>query len=700
MKHGLISKFIAVFLAALSLVAAVSSITGIVAIENAGLYVNGLEILQNQEYQSTAEDIASRFVNLYAVEHLGGLPYKLKLSLYPNPSDRGDAEYWRIKLQQGDRVLVDPGSTEGFQTSATMTFRPLYPIAADKTAPKPMEPSPETTTSPETAGGTEAGTEKNQRPANIPDGYLYRETETYWENGGLTSCELYYYEAPEYTVTVYMTEAILESSSIHMLTLLFPYRYACIGILVVGLIVFFASLVFLFWAAGKNDRGEVAPGGLNRMPLDLYGGIVALCAVGLSLLFSELVRWIQNEGPHPGNLSLLAVNLMGITLLAIGFCFALAAQLKVKNGYWWRHTVIGWCLVRLFRVIGLGFRGMGTLLGMMPMIWRWLLAAFVMGLSILGTFLWVLFSSSGLGRTLGILCLLGALGTCIGMVCYGAYAYGILMKGIHRMTEGDLSYQVPTKYLVGGYQDFANQLNKLSETAMISAREQTKSERMRTELITNVSHDIKTPLTSIINFVDLLQRPHTPEENAEYLEVLARQSDRMKKLIDDLMELSRASSGNITVTIDRMDAGEAVNQALGEFSDKLELAGLVPVFRQPAKPILLMADGKLLWRVLSNLLSNAIKYSLPGTRIYVDLMETEEHVLLSLKNITREQLDFSPEELTERFVRGDAARNSEGSGLGLNIARTLMELQGGQLHLLLDGDLFKATMVFSKTEGR
>jgi len=217
---------------------------------------------------------------------------------------------------------------------------------------------------------------------------------------------------------------------------------------------------------------------------------------------------------------------------------------------------------------------------------------------------------------------------------------------------------------------------------------------MKTELITNVSHDIKTPLTSIINYVDLMQRPHSDEEQEQYLEVLDRQSQRLKKLIDDLMEMSKASTGNLTVDIGIVNAGEAVNQALGEFADKLERAELYPVFRQPEKTLEMMADGRLVWRVMSNLLSNAVKYALPGTRLYVDLAEVDGKVIISLKNISREELNVQADELLERFVRGDVSRNTEGSGLGLNIAQSLMELQKGQLQLLVDGDLFKVTLIF------
>ena len=262
------------------------------------------------------------------------------------------------------------------------------------------------------------------------------------------------------------------------------------------------------------------------------------------------------------------------------------------------------------------------------------------------------------------------------------------------MAKGDLDSKVEDKLLVGAFEEFASDLNDLADVAVVAAQKQLKSERMKTELITNVSHDIKTPLTSIINYVDLLQKPHTEEEEQQYLEVLDRQSQRLKKLIDDLMDMSKASTGNMTVDIERVDAVESVNQALGEFADKLSKANLIPVFRHDDPSVPMMADGKLVWRVLSNLLGNAVKYAMPGTRLYVDLMVLEGKVVLSLKNISREELNIAAEELMERFVRGDDSRNTEGSGLGLNIAKSLMELQKGQLQLLVDGDLFKVTLIF------
>ncbi|MBO7251550.1 MAG: GHKL domain-containing protein, partial [Oscillospiraceae bacterium] len=194
------------------------------------------------------------------------------------------------------------------------------------------------------------------------------------------------------------------------------------------------------------------------------------------------------------------------------------------------------------------------------------------------------------------------------------------------------------------------------------------------------------------------QKPHTELEGMQYLEVLDRQSQQLKKLLEDLMDMSKASTGNMTVEITQVDAVESINQALGEFSDKLERARLTPVFRHTELSVPMWADGRLVWRVLNNLLGNAVKYAMPGTRLYLDLMTLDNTVVISLKNISREELNIDAEELMDRFVRGDGSRNTEGSGLGLNIAKSLMELQKGQMQLLVDGDLFKVTLIFPAAE--
>ena len=224
----------------------------------------------------------------------------------------------------------------------------------------------------------------------------------------------------------------------------------------------------------------------------------------------------------------------------------------------------------------------------------------------------------------------------------------------------------------------------------IAVEDQLKSERLKTELITNVSHDIKTPLTSIINCVDLLQKEHTPAQEHAYLLVLDRQARKLKKLTEDLVELSKAASGNLPCRPSRRNVRELIDQAVGEYSERLAEAGLTPVVTVPEEELTCHADGALMWRVLDNLLSNACKYAQTGTRLYVDVRREGDFACFSFKNVSRDPLNIPAEELMERFVRGDSARSSEGSGLGLNIAGSLVELQGGEFRLFVDGDLFKA----------
>ena len=221
---------------------------------------------------------------------------------------------------------------------------------------------------------------------------------------------------------------------------------------------------------------------------------------------------------------------------------------------------------------------------------------------------------------------------------------------------------------------------------------------MKTELITNVSHDIKTPLTSIINYVDLLKKAQTEQERQQYLEVLERQSAQLKKLIEDLMEMSKATTGNVAVELAPTDVTESVNQALGEYADRFASRQLNVVLHKPEEPVFALCDGKLLWRVLSNVMSNVVKYAMPGTRVYLDLSVTEFRVQITMKNISREELNITAGELMERFVRGDKSRNTEGNGLGLNIAQGLMEVQNGTLELLVDGDLFKVILTLPRAE--
>ncbi len=484
----------------------------------------------------------------------------------------------------------------------------------------------------------------------------------------------------------------------------------------VCLVLFAALAVYLCMAAGRKPGSEeIRPGGLNCIPLDIYLAAVVLGAAGYVFCAAEGLRYFIQQSMLT-LLSIYGYGLYAWCLLFVGCCFACAAQFKTPNFYWWRHSVTGlcwrivvWCWHFGWKCLGWAYKILWTvtiglvgwawktikkffswligwvrkLYGLLPLSWQWLVGGLLVGGC---TFPGLLWDSS--------LLLFISFAIALAVVIYSANVYATLLEAAKRMRGGDLEIKVDEKLMIGGFKDMAQELNGLSDVVMVAAQKQMRSERMRTELITNVSHDIKTPLTSIINYVDLLQKPHSPEDEQTYLEVLSRQSNRMKRLIDDLIELSKASTGNITVNLTTMDAVETVNQALGEFTDKLEAAHLMPVFRAPKEPLYIHADGRLAWRAMSNLLSNAAKYAQPDTRLYVDMVAVDGKVCISFKNISRDSLNISADELMERFVRGEASRSQEGSGLGLNIAKSMMELQHGALELLVDGDLFKATLIF------
>ena len=229
----------------------------------------------------------------------------------------------------------------------------------------------------------------------------------------------------------------------------------------------------------------------------------------------------------------------------------------------------------------------------------------------------------------------------------------------------------------------------------MAVEQSVKDERLKSDLITNVSHDIKTPLTSIINYVDLLKREDIQNERAKnYIAILEDKSQRLKHLTDDLVEASKISSGNIKLEFTRINFQELIQQTNGEFCEKFEDKGLQLVVNMPKEPVVIEADGRRLWRIIENLYNNAAKYAMPNTRVYVDLTVVGHMVRFSIKNISEQPLNIQAEELTERFIRGDVARSTEGSGLGLSIAKNLTELQKGTFDIYLDGDLFKITIIF------
>ena len=670
MRYHTVFKAVAFVLCALLLTATLASAGAVIAISEAGLYTNTVEQLQAQQNEARLESFAGSLASAYAAEKLGNLEPKLYEQLYGNYQPGWLTGKWYYTVQDTDGKLLKTNVLSGEETQKfSYWVQSRYAVVLANTVAG-EEPTMPQTTRPNSYNPTE--------PTMAYD------VESRWnlvyEEAGVT----YRYTlgdvyGPTYQITLYLTAGAVEQDSDwtwQLAALGEQHRYTAIWMLITSLVLFAVLLGYLCKAAGrKPGREEIRPGGLNKLPLDLYACLVIVCAA-LALL---PVRWMLGEFRIENLYGIAAAFLglaFGVCLAVVGFLFAFAAQVKTKGAYWWRRSITGTIL-----------RWIGKFLGMLPLTWQWLLGAAVLG---------GMLAFSLAIRAEGAM--IFSVAACIAAIIYGASCFAKLMEGVRRMSQGDFSGKVSSVMMVGCFRKFAIDLNKLADGAVEAAKREMTSERMKAELVTNVSHDIKTPLTSIINYVDLLQKAENEQQRQQYLEVLSRQSQRMKKLIEDLVEMSKASSGAMACELARIDAAETVNQALGEFSDKLQQAGISPLVRYPQTQAVILADGRLTWRVLSNLLSNAVKYAMPGTRLYVDIFKHEGGISISLKNISREALPVAAEELMERFVRGDASRNTEGSGLGLNIARSLMELQHGRLDVMADGDLFKVTMTFPEAK--
>ncbi|MDD2973350.1 MAG: sensor histidine kinase [Lachnospiraceae bacterium] len=290
-------------------------------------------------------------------------------------------------------------------------------------------------------------------------------------------------------------------------------------------------------------------------------------------------------------------------------------------------------------------------------------------------------------------------------ICIGKYLYDVnkskqkIVDGVETIKNGDMNCQITTVGMHGDTLEMANAVNTLGEAVRTAVETSMKDERLKTDLITNVSHDIKTPLTSIINYVDLIKRENVQDEKIRsYVAILDAKSQRLKHLTDDLVEASKISSGNITLQLVRMNFVELLYQTTGEFTENFNNKGLRIVMDVPNHPVVIQADSRRMWRVIENLFRNIEKYAMENTRIYIDMTEEKEEegtfVHLSIKNISKQPLNINAEDLTERFIRGDISRSTEGSGLGLSIAKNLTQLQNGTFEIYLDGDLFKVMLIF------
>lgn len=463
----------------------------------------------------------------------------------------------------------------------------------------------------------------------------------------------------------------------------------------VGLAAFLGFFVILIWLTCISGR-TVEDRKVHLTWFDRIKTELALIIIGtawvlaIAFVVAIVESWGMAYGEY-GEYSFMNVMMehmfmdddwilfgFGILLCCLAFFIGyLSIIRRIKAKTLWKNSVVRWliCGIRKFLVHrSCTFK----------------VAAGVLGFIIVH---WIAIGTAGAGMILAF----PVEGVAIYYMLRRAITNQKIREGIREIAEGNVDYQIPTYGLKGEELDTVVHINHIGEGLSKAVEKSMRDERLKTDLITNVSHDIKTPLTSIINYVDLLKRENIQDEKIQgYLNILEAKSQRLKTLTEDVVEASKISSGNITMEYMNINLVEMIHQTTGEFTEKFEKRNLNIVLNLPEHPVMIRSDGRRMWRVIENIYNNAAKYAMEGTRVYADLVEKPDTVEFSLKNVSEQPLNISADELTERFIRGDISRSTEGSGLGLSIAKNLTELQGGQFNLYLDGDLFKVTIIFPK----
>lgn len=442
-----------------------------------------------------------------------------------------------------------------------------------------------------------------------------------------------------------------------------------------------ACFVFLLCsAAHRNGTEECMPLRQDKIPYDLYLIAVILLGTGLCAMLVECMAHELNT------VKAVAAAVIMACLAGVFMALCMTTAARVKTGMLFRNTLI----YRFCAGVG---TGASSFLSSISGAWRFSLA-FAGYLLVNAVLSYIFFTRGGF---LTFLLLIAINGGALYFLLNMIKQMRTLRAAGRAMANGDLSYCVDTSDMKREFREHGENLNSIGRGMAIAVNERMKSERFKTELITNVSHDLKTPLTSIVTYIDLLQKEDIRDEKAkEYIDTIARQSKKLKKLTEDLIDASKASSGALNVNMERVNISELLRQSSAEYGERMEAVNITPVVNMPEEDIYVRADGRLLWRVVENLLQNICRHGMPGTRAYLEARTENGRAVVSFKNISQQQLNIPVEELLERFVQGDESRSRGGSGLGLSIAESLTELMKGKLKLSLDGDLFKVELWFDE----
>lgn len=459
-----------------------------------------------------------------------------------------------------------------------------------------------------------------------------------------------------------------------------------LGIILMFVVLILTVVCSIVMTGDRDENGQIKINWFDRIFTEFQiaaAGLISIGFVGSYTIFTDLIarsslfqelmqdnRWNQYYFYTSINLRpywVEAVIACVLTLFVLWFDMMIFLSIvkKIKDKSFCKRTLIGWIVINIREAIQNNDNILGKVL-------------IVLILGVIASTIWI--------GTVAVIILI------LILVPKLMKKYKNVKEGIDKLKQGDFDYKIPIKNQENTEMDkLAKSINEISDATKIIVDNELKNQRMKTDLISNVSHDLKTPLTSMISYVDLIKKEGLSGPNSEgYLDIVEKKTKRLQKLTEDLFEAAKASSGAMNVNIERIDIESIFNQAFGELEEKLKESKLDLIVNNTSDNKYVMADGQLLWRVIENLLVNTCKYALEGSRVYVDIYSRDEVIVLEMKNVSREPLNISTEELMERFKRGDESRNTEGSGLGLAIAKDLTSLMKGKFNLHIDGDLFKA----------
>ncbi len=448
----------------------------------------------------------------------------------------------------------------------------------------------------------------------------------------------------------------------------------CYILIPVGSILAMLMIIFLIISIGEDGKLNY----FDKIPLEIV--IIAFICIGtIPFIFLSNYFYVT-DNDYTGGISIIITIALFIYIIVCIFMTTLIKRLKAKQ--FWRTTIVG-KIFYWFKDVFL--KNLSYSINTTPKV---ILVS--IGIVILSYLISILFS--GLARIILLIILYGKV---IHEIIKFTRDCSKIEKKLEEMKNGDNSVPLNIDDFTLKFKDTAQNINNISEGIEIAVQERMKSERLKAELITNVSHDIKTPLTSIINYVDLLKKEKIENEKAkEYIFILENKSQRLKKLTEDLVEASKIQTGNVSLKKEKINVELLVKQAAGEFEDKFSKKGLDTIIESDKNEVFILADNRYMYRIIENLFSNISKYAMENSRVYIDIKTRKDKVNICIKNISKEKLNISSDELMQRFVRGDSSRTTEGSGLGLSIAQNLTTIQGGTFNLVLDGDLFKVEIIF------